>query len=209
MAIVRTVLSTGLVQSQHGSTGYEQDQDANMVLLNTLLTESANPIAGDLGLNGVANGFALSTSSSLTPGLAGGTLYAQGTQFYSATGPTIPAAPATATNYLFYNGSTGFYWQTSAVGATAGDALIGKAVTSGSAVTAVTQATKIFGTMAVTAAANGNFTVQHLLGRAPIGLSIRQTSSGQIWFQTATDVDTINLYLVASVAGATAKVTIW
>jgi hypothetical protein len=35
------------------------------------------------------------------------------------------------------------------------------------------------------------------------------TSGGAIWFQTPTMWDATNLYLVASAAGATAKVAVW
>ena len=71
MAVSRTVLPRkGLVQPQHGLTGYEADQDANWQLLDTnvaFLSDLAPPQATDLGINGVAWGLALSTSASLTP----------------------------------------------------------------------------------------------------------------------------------------------
>jgi len=35
------------------------------------------------------------------------------------------------------------------------------------------------------------------------------TSAGAIWWQQPTDVDGVNLYLVASDAGVTAKVQVW
>jgi hypothetical protein len=212
MAVNRTVLpNTGLVQPQHGLTQYEADQDANWALLDSLLASTnANQLVADLGLNGVTSGFTLSTSATLVPGLTVGVLYAQGKRYAPAAAPTLAAAPASATNYLFYNSSTGFYYQASAVGATAGDALIGQVVTSSSAVTAVTQGTKIFGAMSLAPAVVGNFTVQHFLGRQPVGMALRMTSGGAIWFQSPTDVDATNLYLVASAAaGVTGKVMLW
>jgi hypothetical protein len=210
MAVNRIVLpNTGLVQSQHGLTGYEADQDANWALLDALFVTS-NTQSSDLGLNGVISGFTLSTSATLVPGLAVGVLYAQGRRYAPASGPSIGAAPASGTNYLFYNSTTGFYYQASAVGATAGDALIGQVVTSSSAVTAVTNATKIFGAVSLAPAVLGNFTVQHFLGRAPVGMALRMTSGGAIWFQSPTDVDGTNLYLVSSAAaGVTGKAVLW
>jgi hypothetical protein len=164
-------------------------------------------LAQDLGIDGVASGFTLSTSGSLTPGLTAGVLYAQGIRYAPASAPTIPAATASATSYLFYNSSTGFYWQSTAVAATAGDALIGQAVTSSSAVTAVTQATKIMGQIAVSPGASGNFTVQHFLGHKPVGAVIMLTSTTLIVFQS-TMFDTTNLYLNAAGA-STGTVLVW
>ncbi len=87
--------------------------------------------------------------------------------------------------------------------------LIGQVVTSASAVTGVTQGTKIFGQVSAAPGAAGNFTLQHFLGRTPIGALLRMTSGGAIWFQSPTDVDATNLYLVATDSGITAKVLIW
>jgi len=60
MAVSRTVLPRkGLVQPQHGLTGYEADQDANWQLLDTnvaFLSDLATPQATDLGINGVVFG---------------------------------------------------------------------------------------------------------------------------------------------------------
>lgn len=244
MAIVRTVLPRkGLVQPQHGLTGYEADQDANWSSLDAnvaftsdvpaLNAQAANKVmagpasganavptfrsllaadiplslilpltlGGACGISGVASGFVLSTSASLTPGLTAGVLFAQGQVYAPSGGPAIPAAPASATSYLFYNASTGFYWQASAVGATAGDALLGQAVTSATAVTAVMQSTKIFGQIALAPGVAGNFTVQHFLGRKPVGVSLLLTSSTAIWFQ-ATLYDATNLYLDAGGASS-------
>ncbi|MGH9359281.1 MAG: hypothetical protein ACRD1O_08940, partial [Terriglobia bacterium] len=129
MAVTRTILPRkGLIQSQHGLTGYEADQDANALLLDTNVAFLSDIMFSDLGINGVVFGFTLSTSSSLTPGITTGVLYAQGQRYAPASAPAIPATPASATFYLFYNSSTGFYWQASPVGANAGDALIGQAV---------------------------------------------------------------------------------
>ena len=163
----------------------------------------------DLGINGVASGLQLSTSATLTPGITAGVLYAQGQRVAFSSAPTIPAAPANGTYYLFYNASTNFYWQAPAVAATAGDALIGQVTTSSSAVTAVVQATPIMGEVSAAPSAPGNFTLQHFLGRIPVHVHIRMTSDGALWFQTPSDMDATNLYLVASDAGVTAKVQIW
>lgn len=208
MAVTRTVLPRkGLIQSQHGLTGYEADQDANTLLLDSNVAFVSDLLFGDLGINGVASGFALSASSSLTPVLAAGVLYAQGQRYAPASTPSIPAAPVSATSYLFYNSSTRFYWQASAIGATAGDALIGQVVTSASAVAAVTQATKIMGQVALAPGATGTFTVEHFLGRKPIGVVVQLTSNIAIWFQSPA-YDATNLYLSASAAG-TATALIW
>lgn len=88
-----------------------------------------------MNINGVLSGFALSTSSTLVPGMTSGILIAQATEYAPTSAPTISAAPASATSYLFYNSTSGFYWQASAVPANAGDALIGSVTTSATAVT--------------------------------------------------------------------------
>jgi len=210
MAVVRTVLpNTGLIQPQHGLTQYEADQDANLALLDTLVATSSQQ-AVDLGLNGVYSGFALSTSATLVPGLTTGVLYAQGKRYAPTSAPTLAGAPAGATNYLFYNSATGFYYQASPVGATAGDALIGKVTTNATAVTAVVQGTKVFGSVAAAPTAAGDLALQHYLGRTPIAAAIQMTSGGAIWFQAAR-YDATNLYLVSS-SGAgdvTARVVVW
>ena len=208
MAVNRTVLpNTGLVQPQHAMP-YEADVDANWLLLDNLIPVSGQ-VAKDLGLNGVYSGFTLSTSASLTPGLTAGVLYAQGSRYAPVVAPNPGAAPDNATNYLFYNFTSGFYYQASAVGATAGDALIGKVTTSGGAVTAVVNATKVFGQVDIASSSFGNFTVQHYLGRTPKGALIQMTLGGQIYFQTPTMYDGTNLYLVGSDSGLTAKVMLW
>lgn len=249
MAIVRTVLPRkGLVQPQHGLTGYEADQDgnwaqldANVAYINDLkeaTNQNANlvlagPASGApeppafralvaadlplaailqsglpaaLGINGVVSGFALGLGANLTPSLTAGVLFAQGA-IYAPSAPAVPAAPASATSYLFYNSTAGFYWQAGAVGAAAGDALIGTATTSATAVTAVVQATKIFGKLAVAPGAPGNFTVAHLLGRSPVGASLLLSSTTLIVWQ-ATQWDATNLYLNAAGA-STGVVIIW
>jgi hypothetical protein len=212
MAVTRTVLPRkGFVQPQHGLTGYEADMDSNLSLLDTnvaFMSDISSTLLSDLGINGVVSGFLLSTASGLTPGLTVGVLYAQGNRYAPST-LSLAAAAASTTSYLFYNSASGFYYRSAATPATAGDALIGQVVTSGTAVTAVTTATKIMGQVTVTSAAAGNFTVAHLLGRAPIGALIRMTSGGLIWFQNPTDVDGTNLYLVANDQGETAKVLLW
>lgn len=222
MAVNRTVLPRkGIIQPMHGDP-YETDLDQNWLTIDTLLQDAADVQAAiaaagtvqnllaDLSINGVASGFTLSTSVTLTPGLTAGVLYAQGKRYAPASAPNPGPAPPSATNYLFYNSTTGFYYQASSVEATAGDALIGKVTTSGAAVTAVVQATKIYGLVDVPAtAAPGNITIQHYFGHAPKGAAIQMTAAGVIWFQSPTLWDAANLYLVASDAGLTGKVQVW
>ena len=218
MAIVRTVLPRkGFVQPQHGLTQYEGDMDANMSLLDANvafmsdLASVTDTLVGDLGLNGLVSGFQLATSNSLYPGIANGILYANGSR-YAPTDPTLDAAPSNATSYLFYqqeNWPSSYYYRSVLAALDPGDAFLGIIVTSGTQVTNVTQATSLFGQIPVAPTAPGNFTVPHLLGRVPIGAHVRMTSPGAIWWQSPTDVDAVNLYLVASDAGVTAKVQVW
>ena len=221
MAIVRTVLPRkGIIEPQHGEN-YESDLDTNWQIIDSLLQDANDvqtaidaasvlgPFFTDLGVAGVTRGFALSVSSTLTPGLGTGALYAQGSRYAPSSPPVIPAAPASATSYLFYNSANGFYYVSTPTPSATGDALIGQVVTNATAVTAVTGATEIFGAISLAPAAPGNFTVQHFLGRVPTGMALRMTSGGAIWFQSPTDVDATNLYLVASGAGVTGKLTLW
>ncbi len=213
MAVSRTVLPRkGLIQPQHGLTGYEVDQDANWALLDTNVAFISDLLPADLGVNGAVSGFSLSTSGNLTPGLTAGVLYAQGKR-YNPTPAQLAAvlgpAPGSQTSYLFYNSASGFYYQASVVVATAGDALIGQVVTSANAVTAVTQATRIYGQVSLAPSGAGNFTAAHLLGRTPLGVLVQMTSGGSIWFQAALMFDATNLYLVASGAGVTGKAQVW
>ena len=133
----------------------------------------------------------------------------QGYRYAPASAPAVPAAPPAATSYLFGNSDLGFYYQAGAVGASAGDALIGQVVTSASAVTSVTQAARIYGQVSLSPGAAGNFTVAQWLGRTPVGATIQMTSAGAIWFQPGTLYDGTNLYLAASGAGVTGKVQVW
>jgi hypothetical protein len=218
MAIVRTVLPRkGFVQPQHGLTQYESDMDSNMTLLDANvafmsdLASVVDTLVGDLGLSGVVSGFQLGTSSSLYPSLSAGVLYANGSRF-APSSPAPGAAPASATSYLFYqqeNFPSSFYYRNTLAALDPGDAFIGLVVTSATQVTSVTPATALFGQVAVTSSAPGNLTVPHLLGRTPIAAHIRINSSGEIWWQSPTDMDNLNLYLVASDAGVTAKVQVW
>jgi hypothetical protein len=213
MAVTRTVLPRkGLIQSQHGLTSYEADQDQNWALLDANVAFMSDlpltPIQ-QLGFDGLISGFVLSPSSTLVPGITAGILFAQGVGYAPATAPTLAPAPASQTNYLFYNSVSGFYYQSSAVGAQLGDALVGVVTTSASAVIAVQQATPVYGAVSVTSSAAGNCTVPHLLGRVPICAIIQMTSGGAIWFQTPTSYDGVNLYLVASDAGLTGRVIVW
>lgn len=208
MAVIRTVLPRkGLVQSQHGLTQYESDQDGNWLLLDSNVAFVNDLLGASLGINGVIGGFTLGTVSGLTPTLGAGALYAQGIKYAPALPPALGPAPASATSYLFYNSSSGFYYQASAVAATPGDALIGQVVAGATAVTAVTQATRIMEQVALAPTAAGNFTVPHLLGRAPIGVILQPTSAASIYFQ-ATQYDAVNLYLAASAAGS-GKALLW
>ena len=108
MAIVRTVLPRkGIIQPRHGDN-YEADIDTNWSLIDSLLQDGADIAAAvlaagtveawlkDRGVSGVVTGFALSTSASLTPGVASGVLYAQGKRYAPAPLPT-PAPPRRAT----------------------------------------------------------------------------------------------------------------
>jgi hypothetical protein len=209
MAVIRTVLPRkGFVQSQHGLTQYESDQDSNWLLLDSNIAFISDLYFAALGVNGLVNGFTLGTSSSLIPSITAGMLFAQGSRYAPALAPGLGPAPAATTSYLFYNSATGFYYQVSPVAANAGDALIGQIVTNATAVTAVTPGAKIFGQLAVSAPGAGNFAVQHLLGRAPLGAVIQMTSNGTIYFQT-TMYDATNVYLASSTGGLTANVLIW
>jgi hypothetical protein len=210
MAVTRTVLPRkGIIQSAHAGVGYEADEDANELLLDTNVVFLSDLLAGQLGINGVASGFTLSTSGTLTPGLAAGVLFAQGEAYAPTAAPSPGAAPASATSYLFYNSSTGFYYQASGTPATAGDALIGTVTTSAGAVTNVVQATRIGGVVAAAPSGAGNFSVAHLLGRAPVLAVIQMTSAPGIWFQAGNKYDGANLNLVASGAGVTADVIVF
>ena len=225
MAIVRTVLPRkGIIQPRHGDN-YETDLDSNWSLIDSLLQDSADVqvavlAAGtveawlkDRGVCGVISEFTLATSASLTPALTAGVLYAQGKRYAPVAAPNPGPAPASSTSYLFYNSTSGFYYNLTGTPGTAGDALIGSVVADSTHVTAVTNSTKLYGQVAATAAAPGTFSVPHWLGRAPAGAIVCMTSGGAIWFQTETDgslkKDGTNLYLVASAADITARVIVW
>jgi hypothetical protein len=184
--------------------------DANVAFMSDLASV-ADTLVGDLGLNGVVCGFQLATSNSLYPSVTNGVLYANGTR-YAPTDPSLDAAPANATSYLFYqqeNWPSSYYYRSVLAALNQGDAFLGIIVANGTQVTSVTPATQLFGQIQVTPSAPGNFTIPHLLGRAPLGAHIRMTSPGSIWWQSPTDADNVNLYLVASDAGVTAKVQVW
>jgi hypothetical protein len=184
--------------------------DANVAFLSDLASV-VDTLVGDLGLNGLVSGFQLATSNSLYPGVANGILYANGSR-YAPTDPTLAAAPANATSYLFYqqeNWPSSYYYRSVLAPLNPGDAFLGVIVTNGIQVTNVTQATSLFGQILVAPPVPGNFTVPHLLGRTPVGAHIRMTSPGTIHWQSPTDMDGVNIYLVASDAGVTAKVQVW
>jgi hypothetical protein len=221
MAIVRTVLPRkGIIQPRHGDN-YEVDIDTNWSLIDSLLQDSADIstavlAAGtveawlkDRGLCGLVSGFALSTSANLTPGVAAGVLYAQGKRYAPAAAPNPGPAPASSTSYLFYNSAGGFYYNLTGLASTAGDAFLGSLTANATSVTSITSATRLYGQVAAAPGAGGNFSVAHRLGRAPAGAMIQMTSSGAIWFQSASMYDATNLYLEASDAGVTAKVLLW
>jgi len=218
MAIVRTILPRkGFVQPQHGITQYESDMDSNMSLLDANvafmsdLVSVADSLVGDLGLNGLVTGFTLATSNTLYPGMASGILYANGLRF-APTGPSLNAAPANATSYLFYqqeNWPSSYYYRNVLAALNPGDAFIGVVTTNATQVTSVTQASSLFSQIPVASTNPGNVTAAHLLGREPLGAVIQMTSAGTMWFQSPTMYDGTNLYLAASDAGVTAKVLIW
>jgi len=220
MAVVRTVLPRkGIIQPRHGDN-YEADLDTNWLLIDSLLQDAADVEAAvtaagtveawlqDRGLSGVLSGLDLGGSTNLTPALSAGVLYAQGIRYAPQT-PDPGPAPASATSYLWYNSSTGFYYNLTGLPATTGDAYLGSVVTDATRVITVTPAAKMYGQISVTAPAAGDFSLAHNLGRAPLGALISMTSGGALWFQSPTMYDETNLYLVASDAGVTAKVQIW
>lgn len=220
MAIVRTVLPRkGIIQPRHGDN-YEADMDSNWSVIDSLLQDSADVQASvtaagtveawlqDRGLSGVVSGLALATSANLTPGISNGVLYAQGKRL-ALNSPAPGAAPANSTSHLWYNAASGFYYNLTGAPAISGDAYLGAVTADATHITAVTNATKIYGQVPAAPSSPGNFTLPHWLGRVPAGALIRMTSSGAVWFQSPTDMDGTNLYLVASDTGVTAKVQIW
>jgi hypothetical protein len=220
MAIVRTVLPRkGIIQPRHGDN-YEADLDTNWQIIDSLLQDAADVQAAvaaagsvetwleDRGLSGVISGFDLSTSATLTPGLAAGVLYAQGKRFAPGSAPNPGAAPANATSHLWYNSATGFYYNLTGIAGAAGDAYLGEVTTNATAVTSVVPATKLYGQVSVAPTAPGNFAVAHRLGRSPKAVLVQMTSGGAIWFQSPTLFDATNLYLVASAADLTAQITL-
>src|SRR5260370_5644900 len=173
MAVTRTVLPRkGLIQSQHGLTGYEGDQDGNWLLLDQKVAFVADLLFPDFNINGVASGFTLGLGSGLTPSVSSGILYANGSRYAPSSSPTLGAANSNTTNYLWYNTATGFYFTTVLAPNSAGDAFMGILNTAVSAVTSVSQSTKIFGQVSVTPGAPGNFSQGHLLGRTPVSAII-------------------------------------
>ncbi|MBI1940125.1 MAG: hypothetical protein HYS33_01305 [Acidobacteria bacterium] len=220
MAVVRTVLPRkGIIQPRHGDN-YEADLDTNWLVIDSLLQDAADVEAAvtaagtveawlqDRGLSGVLSGLDLGGSTDLTPALSAGVLYAQGLR-YAPQNPDPGPAPASTTSHLWYNSSTGFYYNLSGTPATTGDAFLGSVVTDATRVLTVTPAAKMYGQVSATAPAPGNFSLAHNFGRAPLGALIYMTSGGALWFQSPTMFDATNLYLVASAAEVTAKVQIW
>jgi hypothetical protein len=220
MAVVRTVLPRkGIIQPQHGDN-YEADLDTNWLTIDSSLQDAADVQAAvvmagtvstwltDRGISGVISGFDLATSATLVPGLSPGTLYAQGKRYAPSSAPSPGAAPASSTSFVFYNSTTGFYYNLTGNSASNGDAFLGSVTTDSTHVTAVIAATKVFGQIQVMAAAAGNLEWSHNLGRAPLGVLIYMTSGGALWFQPM-KWDQSKLYLVASEAGVSAEVQVW
>jgi len=220
MAIIRTILPRkGIIQPKHGDN-YEADLDTNWQVIDSLLQDAADVQAAvdaagtvavwlqDRGLAGVLSGFELSPSATLTPDLTPGVLYAQGIRYAPATA-SPGAAPASATSFLWWTSSGGFYYNLTGSPATAGDAYLGSVTADDTHVVSTTHATKLYGWLAVTAPTEGPFSVNHKLGRTPLGALLCPTSGGALWFQSPTMFDSTSLYLVASDAGVTGKVQIW
>ncbi len=218
MAVTRTVLPRkGLVQAANNTAWYA-DADANLALLDANIAFMSDlPPAGapkqvldDLLIDGIISGFGLSVGSGLVPTIAIGVLYANGIRYAPGVAPTLPTMPASSTRYLYYNGSTGFYYQTAIGAATTGDAFIGTVVSGATTISSVTNATIEGGLVSAAPSAPGNFTLAHNLGKSPRQQPrIHMTSGGAIWFQTPTMFDNTNLYLVASDGGVTAKIEVW
>ncbi len=76
-------------------------------------------------------------ASAFTPAITIGVLFAQGTMYAPSVTPILPAAPANAHSWLFYNSSTGFYWHSTSSPVTAGDAALGWIVTNASGIVAI------------------------------------------------------------------------
>lgn len=220
MAVVRTVLPRkGIIQPRHGDN-YESDLDTNWQLIDAALQDAsdvqaavnaAGTVGGwleDRGLSGVISGFGLATSSNLVPGLSPGVLYAQGVR-YAPAAPSPGPAPGGSTSFLWWNSVSGFYYNLTGSAAATGDAYLGRVTADATRVTAVSDATKVYGHVPASAPVAGNFSLAHNLGRAPLGALIYLTSGGAIWFQTPLLWDATNLYLVASETGVTARVQVW
>src|SRR5712692_1654524 len=126
MAVTRTVLPRkGLIQAQHGLTGYEADQDTNWLLLDQKVAFVSDLLFPDFNMNGVVSGFTVGLGSGLTPTLTPGIIYANGSRYAPATAPTLGAANSNTTNYLWYNATTGFYYTVSLAPNNTGDAFLG------------------------------------------------------------------------------------
>jgi hypothetical protein len=220
MAIVRTVLGRkGLVQPQNGAV-WNADGDANWALLdanyqdaadvNALITAAGivKNLVSDLGINGVYSGFALAVGAGLIPTVAIGIAWANNTRYAPGAPPVLPIMPASQTRYLYYNASTGFYYNAAIGPTTPGDAYIGKVVSGVATITSVTNATPEGGIITATAGAGGgNFSVAHNMGRIPTRYYLRPTSLGIIAEQAAPD--NTNLYLQGSDSAVSAKVELW
>lgn len=234
MAVSRTILPRkGFVEPQHGAA-YEADVDQNWVLCDSLMQDAndvsaaisnADLLAGtrmtDFSENVVIHGFELGTSTTLVPAITPGVLFAQGKRYAPAAAPTLPAAPANTTRYLFYNSSSGFYYASAPSPTTPGDCFLGTVTTSASTVTAVTTGPNLSNganakaLVQVMKKAQINFAghpggVQqakaHGLGYAPTLVNIRMTSPGAIWESAL--VDATNVYLTASEDNLTAIIIV-
>ena len=118
---------------------------------------------------GVISGFALDLGAGLVPVFASwGVLFAQGTMYRPGAVPTLPAMPDNSYRHLAYNSTSGFYWTTSTVGTSAGDAVLGWAVSRAGLVVAVSRQVMGVGETAITGSA------------VPAAISSVADASGQV-----------------------------
>jgi hypothetical protein len=89
-------------------------------------------------------GLQLGPSSSLTPSLTPGTLYAQGQLFQMTGAPNVPAMPPSSTQQLFCGPTGNLYYASDPTKAIPGDAFIGSVVSNATSVTQVTSVPLLF-----------------------------------------------------------------
>lgn len=78
---------------------------------------------------GVIAGWVIGPGAGLVPSITRGVLFAQGAVYRPAVAPGLPAAPASAQSWLFYNSAAGFYWAGAPVAVAPDDAFVGWVVT--------------------------------------------------------------------------------